>query len=45
MREGWLETQRDRMWEICDKIYERSVLLGAAGERPDSRVGDLSARG
>lgn len=25
MRTGWLETQRNRMWEICDQIYEKSL--------------------
>ena len=42
MRQGWLEKERNRMWEICDKIYERSLLLGSAAERPDSRAGGLS---
>jgi hypothetical protein len=27
MRTGWLELQRNRMWEICDQIYEKALLL------------------
>jgi hypothetical protein len=25
MRTGWLKAQRNRMWEICDQIYEASL--------------------
>lgn len=32
MRTGWLEVQRNRMWEICDQIYEKSLLRREGAE-------------
>ena len=26
IRTGWLEVQRNRVWEICDQIYEKALL-------------------
>jgi hypothetical protein len=32
MRTSWLEVQRNRMWEICDQIYEKSLLRREGAE-------------
>jgi len=32
VRSSWLEVQRNRMWEICDQIYEKSLLRREGAE-------------